>query len=57
MYASALMNADKTMLSKFIELHNSTDLQEEKVRLAQALGAVKEKNLINEVLKFALSVY
>jgi len=42
-------------LDKFIELHNKADLQEEKMRIATALGAVRKENLIRKVLEFALS--
>ena len=55
-YSSVLTEADEATFNKIIELHNSSDLQEEKMRIAQALGAVKDEKLIKEVLKFALSV-
>jgi len=54
-YSSVLTEADEATFNKIIELHNSSDLQEEKMRIGQALGAVKDEKLIKEVLKFALS--
>lgn len=51
-----LLNADESYLNKFIDLHESCDLQEEKMRIAQALGAVKDEKLIRKVLEFSLSV-
>ena len=55
-YTSVLTEADEATFHKIIELHNSSDLQEEKMRIANALGSVKDEKLITEVLKFALSV-
>ena len=55
-YASVLTDADEETLNKFIELHNKSDLQEEKMRIASALGSVKKETLIKQVLDFSLSV-
>ena len=55
-YASVLVDADEETLNKFIELHNKTDLSEEKLRIATALGSVKNELLIKRVLEFSLSV-
>ena len=55
-YASVLVDADLETVNKFIELHDSCDLQEEKMRLAGALGSVTKEELINKVLEFAISV-
>ena len=55
-YASVLVDADLATVNKFIELHDSCDLQEEKMRLAGALGSVTKEELIQKVLDFALSV-
>lgn len=54
-YASVLYDADESVLNKFIELHNSSDLQEEKMRIATSLGAVRKEELIKKVLEFAIS--
>ena len=55
-YAAVLVDADEETLNKFIELHNKTDLSEEKLRIATALGSVKNERLIKRVLEFSLSV-
>jgi len=54
-YSSVLTDCDTCTVDKFIELHNNTDLQEEKVRLATSLGAVCKEDLIGKVLQFAIS--
>lgn len=54
-YAGCLYDGDDATVSKFIELHNKSDLQEEKMRLATALGSVRTEALIQRVLEFALS--
>jgi len=55
-YTAVLLNANESCFNKFIDLHNNCDLQEEKIRIAQALGAVKDEKLIRKVLEFSLSV-
>ncbi len=55
-YASVLSDADETVLQKFIELHNSADLQEEKMRISTSLGSVRKEELIKKVLDFSISV-
>lgn len=55
-YSSVLTEADEATFQKVIELHNTSDLQEEKMRIAQALGAVKDEKLIKKVLEFSISV-
>ena len=54
-YASVLYDADENVLNQFIDLHNKSDLQEEKMRIATCLGAVRKEHLIKKVLDFALS--
>lgn len=54
-YASVLVDTDLATVSKFIELHDSCDLQEEKMRLAAALGSVTKEELIQKVLEFSIS--
>lgn len=54
-YSSVLVNADEATLNKFIEMHDSCDLQEEKMRIALSLGCVSNRDLIQKVLQFAIS--
>ena len=54
-YASVLAEADEKVLQQFIDLHNSADLQEEKMRISTSLGSVRKEELIKKVLDFALS--
>ena len=56
MYATVLYDADEELVNKFIQLHDSSDLQEEKMRLATSLGSVRKEELIKKVLQFAISV-
>jgi hypothetical protein len=55
-YAAVLVNADEDTVNKFIDMHDSCDLQEEKVRLAASLGLVSNKDLIQKVLNYTLQV-
>lgn len=54
-YAGCLWDADEALVTKIIDLHNKSDLQEEKMRLATALGVVRTEPLILRVLEFAIS--
>lgn len=54
-YSTVLSEADEALLTKFIELHDKTDLQEEKMRIATSLGSVKNEKLIEKVLEFSIS--
>ena len=56
-YTAILPDANEELVDKFIQLHDKSDFQEEKVRIACALGVVKDKKLIEKVLKFAISVF
>jgi puromycin-sensitive aminopeptidase len=56
-YSAVLADADEDLVKKLIELHDNCDFQEEKVRIACALGSVKEKMLIEKVLQFSISVF
>lgn len=38
------------------QLYDEADMQEEKVRISRAMGSVQDKELIQEVLDFSLSV-
>lgn len=55
-YSSALYDSEEALLDRLIDLHNKSDLQEEKMRIATSLGSVRSENLIKKVLNFALSV-
>ncbi len=55
-YTAVLAGANEELVDQIIQLHDKCDFQEEKVRLACALGIVKDKKLIEKVLKFAISV-
>jgi puromycin-sensitive aminopeptidase len=54
-YSTVLSEADDILLEAFFNLHNTTDLQEEKMRIATSLGSVKNPKHIQKVLDFALS--
>ncbi|XP_046357527.2 puromycin-sensitive aminopeptidase-like [Haliotis rufescens] len=41
--------------NRMLELYDKADMQEEKIRIARALGAVKEEELIKRVHEFAIS--
>ncbi|XP_046581725.1 puromycin-sensitive aminopeptidase-like isoform X2 [Haliotis rubra] len=41
--------------NRLMELYDKADMQEEKIRIARALGAVKKEELINRVHEFAAS--
>jgi hypothetical protein len=55
-YGSILYDADEELLNKLIELHDKSDLQEEKMRIATCLGSVRKEELIKKVLEFSISV-
>ncbi len=55
-YVSVLIDADENLLKKFIEMHDSSDLQEEQVRISTSLSAIKNRDLLKKVLEFSLSV-
>lgn len=54
-YSSILYDADENTLNQLIDLHNKSDLQEEKVRIATCLGSVRSEALIKKVLEFSIS--
>jgi len=54
-YSAALYDSEESVLNQLIELHNKSDLQEEKMRIANSLGSVRSENLIRKVLEFAIS--
>ena len=51
-----MYNADDQLVDQLIQLHNNSDLQEEKMRIAVSLGSVRKEEMIKKVLKFAISV-
>ena len=55
-YAAVLVDADESTIDQIIEMHDACDLQEESLRLAQALGYVRNKELLPKILNFAISV-
>ena len=55
-YAGVIVNGDAELIDKIIQMHDSSDLQEEKMRLASSLGVVSNDELIKKVLSFAISV-
>ena len=55
-YAGVIVDADESLIQKIIEMHDASDLQEEKMRLATSLGVVRNEELIKKVLNFAISV-
>jgi len=54
-YGMVLRSGDAADFDRMIALHESADLQEEKVRILRSLGSVQSPELIQRVLKFALS--
>lgn len=55
-YKAALRSEGKNVFNSLLELYRSADLHEEKDRISRALGAAKDKDLLETVLKFAMSV-
>lgn len=51
-----LADADEATFKRFLELYRAADLHEEKDRISRALGAVKNVQLLENVLNFAISV-
>ena len=51
-----LNNGGEKEYEQLLSLLDKTDLHEEKMRILCSLGAVKSEELINRVLKLALSV-
>ncbi|XP_045180065.2 puromycin-sensitive aminopeptidase-like [Mercenaria mercenaria] len=54
-YATVLTNGNEETYNKMLKLYDSTDLQEEKVRISRLLGKVKTESLIKRTLEFAMS--
>ena len=56
MYSIVLEHGEETTLDAVEKLFKETDLHEERVRLMRCMGKVTQPELINRVLKFAISV-
>jgi len=54
-FKTVLANGGDAEFEQMLKLYDSAEMQEEKVRIARSLGAVKEPHLISKVLDFALS--
>ena len=55
-YCTVLAHGDEDTLNTVKELYHKAELQEEKIRLLTSMGSVKKSNLIEDVLKFSISV-
>lgn len=55
-YKSACQDADRETFALMLELYRATDLSEEKDRVSRSLGAIRNVDLLREVIDFALSV-
>lgn len=55
-YKTVLRGEGKNVFNTLLELYRSADLHEEKDRISRALGAAKDKELLERVLTFAMSV-
>lgn len=47
---------DEKTFNNFVEMYTTSELNEEKDRIAQALGSSKNINILRKVIDFALSV-
>ena len=55
-YSIVLAHGDHDTLNTVKELYRKAELQEEKIRLLTSMGSVKKSDLIQDVLKFSISV-
>lgn len=55
-YKTVLRAGDKNTFDKMLKLYRSSDMQEEKNRISQALGAIRDKDILKKVLEFSMSV-
>lgn len=55
-YTSVIQNGNKQTVEEFIEMYKSCSTPEEKERIALLLGEVRNPQLIEQVLNFAISV-
>lgn len=55
-YKTVLRAGDQEIYDKMLKLYRSSDMQEEKNRISQALGAIRNKDILNKVLQFSMSV-
>ena len=56
MFVSVLQNGDEEIFEKFIKMFKHTNGEEERMRILNALCAVRDENLINKLLEFSFSV-
>lgn len=54
-YKSAMKLGDEKTFNNFVEMYTTSELNEEKDRIAQALGSSKNINILRKVIDFALS--
>lgn len=55
-FVSVLVEADESTFDKFIDIYKSSRMEEEKMRILNALCAVKNEDLIRKLLGFSFSV-
>lgn len=55
-YKTVLRAGDQTTFDEMLKLYRSSDMQEEKNRISQALGAIRDKDILKKVLQFSVSV-
>lgn len=53
-YATVLRNGGEPEMERLLALFHATELQEERVRIMRSLGAVKQDDLLQRVLDFAM---
>lgn len=55
-YKAVLRAGDDSTYERMLTLYRSADLHEEKNRISQALGAIRDQEILKKVLDFAMSV-
>ncbi len=55
-FVCVLVDADEKTFENFLEIFKTTLMEEEKMRLLNALCAVKSEHLIRKLLSFSISV-
>ncbi|CAG7834519.1 unnamed protein product [Allacma fusca] len=54
-YKAALCQAEEATFKSLLEMYKKADIQEEKERIACAMGSVKDSNILKQILEFAIS--
>lgn len=54
-YKAVLQSADKAVYEEMLNLYRATDLHEEKDRISRALGSIRNVELLQKVIQFAMS--